>query len=50
MAIPIRITKVTIAAKSYQEIEKQNNRCASDDGHEMKVKRNRKWDKKEVER
>ena len=50
MAIRIRITKVTIAAKSYQEIEKQNKQSTSDDGPEMKVKRNRKRDKKEEER
>ncbi len=50
MMIPVTITRVTLAAKSYQEIKKQNKQYVSDDGHEMKVKRDRKRDKKEEER
>lgn len=37
MMIPVTITKVTLAAKSYLEIEKQNKQYTSDDGHEIKV-------------
>ena len=37
MMIPVTIKKVALAAKSYQEIEKQNKQYTIDDGHEIKV-------------